>query len=210
MLVSDFTFEWILRHTVSSVEKGYVHNPADRGGPTCWGITEATANEPKHRKVLIERFGWNGRMQDLPQAGAFWIYEESWWRPLKCDELLKIHPFIADRVFDVGINAGRERGARWLQEILNVLNRQQKDYADIVPDGKIGKATLGALTAYHSKRGTEGLETLIQYLLGEQSHHYKSISESRPLNEEFTYGWGNRVKEINRLYQSVLNPQCTH
>ena len=204
MLVSDFTFEWILRHTVSSVEKGYVHNAADRGGPTCWGITEATANEPKHRKVLIERFGWNGRMQDLTREMAFWIYEEKWWKRMRCDDLLAIHPFIADRVFDLAINGGRGLGVKTLQRILNACNRQQLDYKDIAADGGVGKLTLDALRAYVDKRGQNGIEVLVQYQLALQGAHYITLAEKDPSQETFVNGWGDRVTSVNRLYQKVL------
>lgn len=201
--LADFTRVNIIAHCVN-VEAGYVNNKADLGGETKYGITYATAQE--HKAELVARFGWNGQVRDLTQEMALWIYQTQWWDRLCCDQLHEIHPFLADRVFDVGVNAGRQRGVVWLQEILNVLNRQEKDYPDVGVDGKLANdgQTIKALRAFKAKRGMDGIETLMQYLLGEQSHHYKSISESRKLNEEFTYGWGNRVKNINRLYQRTL------
>lgn len=205
--LADFTRENIIAHCVN-VEAGYVNNPADKGGETKYGITYATAQE--HKAELVERFGWNGKVIDLTQDMAMYLYRTKWWDRLCGDQLLEIHPFLADRIFDVGVNAGRTRGVLWAQEILNVLNRQEKDYPDVKPDGLLANdgATIKAFRSFKAKRGMDGMETFIQYLLGEQSHHYKSISESRKLNEEFTYGWGNRVKNINRLYQRTLQGIC--
>ena len=46
-------------------EGGYVNNPADRGGATKYGITQAVAREN----------GWNGNMKDLPLEFAKSIYK---------------------------------------------------------------------------------------------------------------------------------------
>lgn len=45
-------------------EGAYANHPADRGGPTCWGITEAIARA----------HGYAGAMKQLPRAEATEIY----------------------------------------------------------------------------------------------------------------------------------------
>ena len=47
-----------LINAVIDREGRYVNHPADRGGPTCWGITEAVARAQ----------GYDGSMRDLPRA----------------------------------------------------------------------------------------------------------------------------------------------
>ena len=201
MKLSDFTRESIIRHCVA-VEAGYVNNPADKGGETNHGITAATAAE--YKSILVSKFGWSGRMVDLSEPMALYIFQVGWWERLRCDDLLTVHPFIADRVFDFGVNAGRGAAGTNLQRILNVMNRMQKDYKDITVDGGIGSGTIGALKAYVAKRGQDGVLNLIQLLIDLQGAYYVQIAEKRELNETFMSGWTTRVREANELYQHVL------
>src|SRR3546814_16009430 len=50
-------------------EGRYVNHPADRGGATCWGITEAVARAE----------GYAGAMRDLPRADAASLYRRLYW-----------------------------------------------------------------------------------------------------------------------------------
>lgn len=185
------------------VEAGYVNNPNDKGGETNHGITAATAAEFK--ADLVRLFSWDGTMKNLTTDMAWWIYKTGWWDRLYLDEIFKIHPFLADRLFDFGINAGRTAAVTGLQRILNVMNRGQQDYADIIQDGAMGKGTLAALNSYIAKRGKVGILNLLQLLIDRQGWYYVEISEKRELNEEFMTGWVTRVREANEFYQSELN-----
>ncbi len=198
---SDYTEESIIRMWCG-IEAGYVNNPKDPGKETKYGITYATAQENKTE--LVKRFGWNGQVRDLTEEMAYWVYKTQWWDRMRCAELLAIHPFIADRVFDFAINAGRALGVKTLQRILNVCNREGKDYADISADGGVGPATLGALKAYVSKRGKDGIETLVQFQLSMQGSHYITIAEKNPDLEEFVNGWGARVRDVRRMYERTV------
>lgn len=201
MKLSEFTREYIIKRCVG-VEAGYVNNPADKGGETNHGITAATAAE--YKADLVRLFNWSGRMIDLTEPMALYIFRVGWWDRLHCTELLAVHPFIADRIFDFGVNAGRGAAGTNLQRILNVMNRMQKDYKDISTQGSIGPETLGALKSYVAKRGNDGVLNLIQLLIDLQGAHYVQVSEKREFNETFMSGWTTRVREANQLYQSIL------
>ncbi|AFH21375.1 endolysin [Cronobacter phage CR3] len=177
-----FSKEGIIRAKVN-IEAGYVNNKNDLGGETNHGITIATARE----------FGYKGAMKDLTVAQALDIYDRGWWQRMWLDDILAISPAIADRLFDFGINSGRANAVKTLQRMLNVLNRQGKLYGDIATDGGMGKNTLAALKAFQKARGDKGIKVLAFALTCHQVSYYTDISEKRQANEEFTYGWYDRV-----------------
>lgn len=199
--LADFTKLNIIT-TWCGIEGKYVNNKLDRGGETNFGITHITAAE--HKAELVKRFGWDGTMRNLTFDMAYWIYDTAWWQRMRCDEIHAIHPFLADRVFDLAINGGRGLGVKTMQRILNACNRQGKDYSDITADGGVGRLTLDALRSYVAKRGQSGIETFVQYQLSLQGAHYITLAEKDVTQEEFVNGWGARITEINRLYQRVL------
>ncbi|MCH7825276.1 MAG: hypothetical protein IH849_10775 [Acidobacteria bacterium] len=61
-------------------------------------------------------------------------------------------------------------------------------YADIDVDGGVGDQTLGALRAFGSRRGQEGLDVLVAGLNCLQGARYVTIAEGRAESEKFIYG----------------------
>jgi lysozyme family protein len=168
-------------------EKGYVNNPKDRGGPTNWGITEATARNA----------GYTGDMKDLPRLLAYEILVHKYYVQPKFDTIAHFSTTLAEAITDAGVLCGQATVSKWLQRVLNVLNREGKLYQDIDADGKIGPGTIVALSTFLKARGKEGELVLLRgfnHLLG---NHFISISETRPANEEFTYGWLLHRSNIN-------------
>ena len=68
---------------------------------------------------------------------------------------------IAAELFDTGVNMGPAVAATFLQRALSALNRNRSDYPDLVPDGRIGPATLAALDAFLAVRGRQGETVLL-------------------------------------------------
>jgi hypothetical protein len=56
----------------------------------------------------------------------------------RADELAELSHDVTERVFDVCVNVGLEHGAGWFQEALNLLNRSQKLYRDLLTNEVIG------------------------------------------------------------------------
>lgn len=59
---------------------GFVVHPADKGGPTRWGITQSVAR----------RHSYMGQMENLPRNVAALIYKKQYWRTPVFDKVAQI------------------------------------------------------------------------------------------------------------------------
>lgn len=114
-------------------EGDFSDHPADPGGKTRYGVTEAVARE----------VGYRGDMRELPLELAQRIYKDRYWDAVQAEALPADIRYI---VFDGAVNSGVVQSARWLQRACGV-----KD------DGVIGPQTIRAANALHS----EGLKRKI-------------------------------------------------
>ena len=173
MIVSDFVDALIAR------EGGYVDHPADRGGPTKYGITEQEARAN----------GYIGDMRDLPIETARTIYVERYWSGPGFQQVSARTAAIAEELLDTGANMGPMEASKMLQRALNALNREATAYPDIRVDGVIGRMTLYALDRFIATRGAAGVPVLLRLLNALQACRYVEIAEARPSQEQFVYGW---------------------
>ncbi|MDR0253567.1 MAG: glycoside hydrolase family 108 protein [Brucellaceae bacterium] len=106
-------------------EGGYVNHPADPGGHTNMGITQATLSAWMGTKATI------ADIRNLDQKTAADIYKANYWDKVAGDVL----PAGIDyAVFDYAVNSGPARAAKALQKI-----------AGTAQDGIIGDQTLSAV-----------------------------------------------------------------
>ncbi len=160
-------------------EGGYVDHPADRGGATRWGITEAVAR----------RHGWRGPMRAFPRDEAVAIYRRLYWYRPGLEAVAARAPRLAAEMFDTGVNMGPPVAIGFLQRALNALNRGATDHADLTIDGRIGPATLAAIDAFLAIRRAVGEGVLVKAVDALQGERYIALAERRPANEAFLYGW---------------------
>jgi lysozyme family protein len=105
-------------------EGGFADHPADPGGPTKFGITQATLARRLGRPVSADQ------VRRLGPAEVRAIYREHYWNAVRADDL----PSGIDvAVFDCAVNSGPGRAARLLQKAL-----------DVPVDGVVGPVTLAA------------------------------------------------------------------
>lgn len=104
-------------------EGDYSDHPADPGGKTRYGITEAVAR----------RNGYDGDMRALPKDFAARIAKREYWDTVRCDDMPAPLRY---PLFDFAYNSGPVRAAIELQRKLGVAD-----------DGAIGPKTIAAANA---------------------------------------------------------------
>lgn len=165
-------------------EGGYSSHPADKGGATRWGVTEAVARG----------HGYRGDMRVYPRAEAVAVYRRVYWLRPGFDRVAEQAPKLAAELFDTGVNMGPTVAIGFLQRALNALNRGASDYPDIPVDRRLGDATMMALAGFLQRRGRGGETVLLKAIEALQGERYLRLAEQRPANEAFLYGWlANRL-----------------
>jgi lysozyme family protein len=135
---------------VLTYEGGFVDNPQDNGGATCWGITLATLSEYSGRPCTVED------VKALTPVRAQPVYEALYWTPIQGEKL----PMGVDLfVFDTAVNMGVGTAAKMLQTALNVT-----------ADGVIGPQTLSAPAMAYPK-------ALILKLSKAREQRYRSLDD---------------------------------
>lgn len=169
------------------IEGGYSDNAFDRGGPTNLGVTFKTldrwAKKYRKRPATIEE------LKSLRYEEAQSLYYDMYWcdERLPCQKIAVWWEALALECFDTGVNVGPRQAAIFLQRALNLLNRNQKLFADLKVDSWVGESSLEVLTAMDSiARGREGLMLAVNI---EQGAFYRHLAMEDPTQEEFYRGW---------------------
>jgi lysozyme family protein len=125
------------------------------------------------------------------------IYTRLYWLRPRFNQVARRAAKVAAELSDTGANMGPGVAATFLQRALPALNRNGRDYPDLVPDGRVGTMTLAALDTFLKVRGGAAGETvLLRALEALQGERYLRLAEKRPANEAFLYGWlANRLGE---------------
>ena len=151
-------------------EGGYVDHPADRGGPTKFGITQETLSTWRQRPVQA------GDVQALSEYEARRIYQRRYLEQPKFD---CIHDGpLRELVVDCGVNHGPRRAARWLQ-----------DAAGVAPDGVVGPVTLEAVNGGFASR-------IFYSVISQRIQFYGALISRDPSQAVFAEGWMRRVAEF--------------
>lgn len=155
-----FTLRW---------EGGYVDHPADPGGATNRGVTQATYDAWRKAGGLATR---SVRLIEDDEVGA--IYRDRYWSEAGCDAL----PWPMSLAhFDAAVNHGPRNAVRILQRALGVK-----------VDGKIGPVTVAAA------RSAGPL--MVRLMLCERRSFYHEIVVQRPTLRVFLDGWLNRLSAL--------------
>ena len=156
----------ILRREGSS----YMNHPADKGGPTKYGITQATLSEFRRVPALP------GDVAALTENEAREIYSRKYIIDPGMDRIADEK--LAALAIDSGVNHGPGRVIRWLQEIVGVH-----------VDGILENQTEDAINTMNPK-------TVFKKLLARRVRFYGEIISRDHSQAVFAAGWMNRVMEF--------------
>ena len=166
----------------------YTNHPSDRGGPTKYGITLATLRDAR-RNLNLDA----DDVAKLTEDEARRIYYDNYVVKPGFVSVAAMMPLLGAKMVDAGVNVGTGRASRWLQTALNAFNRSYQsppDYPEVVVDGNIGPATIGALHTFAALRGFARAErVLVRAVNAQQGVHYLSLGAKSPSQEAFMLGW---------------------
>jgi len=187
------SFTKILTNTLKH-EGLYSNDPDDFGGETYKGISRN-----KHPSWP----GWKVIDSYTPPFSA--KFEERLFHVVKkfyrlkfWDEIMgnKISSFdVAQELFDTAVNMGNHQAIIILQQSLNLLNRNEFLFLDLVEDGVIGPKTLSALEAYLKKDSSENLLIWMNVF---QGMRFIKIMKKSSLQEKYARGWAKRIELSKR------------
>jgi len=175
-------------------EGNYSNHPNDRGGETWkgvarrlwpewkgWSFVDEMKKQPDFPNNLTESLELDRYVKDF--------YKENFWDRFKGD--LFEGQDIAEEVFDTGVNMGMKRAIKFLQEACNLLNRCERDYADMPIDGIVGATTLDVVNSHPRPKN------LLKLLNVLQAMQYVKLARESESQEVFLNGWLNRVQLNN-------------
>lgn len=178
----------------SAHEGGYVNDPVDRGGETYRGIARvhhpdwsgwARIDDQRRKADFPRRLGRDRALQQSVHR----FYKRVYWDRFLGDELPD--QALANELYDTAVNMGVRRAVRFLQSSLNLLNRNQRDYLDLVVDGWFGNKTLATVETLLRKDGDSG--PLVKLMNIQQGARYVSIMAGDASQERFARGWIKRA-----------------
>ena len=93
-------------------------------------------------------------------------------------------------IFDTGVNQGFKRAIITLQKTLNLLNRNQKDFKDLVLDGIIGSKTINAYKILKNQGISDIVKTVYKLYKGK---FYIDLMEKNRAKYSIFRGWFRRI-----------------
>ena len=172
-------------------EGGYVNHPADKGGPTNWGVTQGTYNAFMTAQTGKPYFSTIDEIRLMPIANALIIYKTMYWDKVRGDQIKRYSMALA--IFDQAINRGISAASKQAQRVLkNTFN-----HPNMVEDGNIGPATVAALNTVDEKK-------FLDSYLAESILAYNKIVQNNPSQVVFLNGWLKRVESLRKDVISKL------
>jgi len=188
-------FNKLMKH-----EGGYVNDPKDPGGETVAGISRRFHPRWKgwqlvddmiipgniKADVKIALRGGTSRWSRLFRDSIKEFYYNNYWKKLNCDKM----PYdLAAVLFDTGVNMGKVRAAKMLQEL---WNRSNNIPCMLKVDGKIGLRTLLVVEELYADPGNV---MVVNTYIEDRIEIYFDLCEAKPVKYKFLRGWLRRCAD---------------
>ncbi len=148
-------------------EGGYVNKPNDAGGPTKYGISQATYPNLDIANLTVDQ--------------ACQIYYRDWWTHFSYNQITDLS--LGTKVFDTAVNLGAGRANKILQRCLN-----SNGFPNIVDDGDLGPISIQATNSCDAP-------TILSVFRQAQAAYYNAVVAAHPSDQEFLQGWLNRASQ---------------
>src|SRR5579863_6145856 len=165
-----------LRFTLRE-EGGFVDDPADHGGATNHGVTQATYDAWRARQQLPQQ-----DVRLISGAEVQGIYGQMYWIPGHCDAL---SPALSVCHLDWCVNHGVRGAIMTLQQALG-----------ITADGDFGPGTAAAVAAKDTGLFWQGYNTL-------RRDWYQARVKAEPDQARFLKGWLARVDRLDAYVEGL-------
>ena len=178
MLSVDSMIDHLLR-----LEGGYVNDPDDPGGPTNFGVTQATLASWRGHPVSAD----DVRSMDISEARN--IYKRRYYQRPKIDQLPEP---LQPSVFDMNVNAGGNS--------IKILQRTLREFGkDVSVDGALGPQSIGAVNDAYNEAG----DYLVDAYGIERRNFYYRLADRRASSRKYARrkdggkgGWIKRAEEF--------------
>lgn len=176
------------------LEGGYVNDPDDPGGPTNYGITQATLASWRGHPVTAD----DVRNMDISEARD--IYKRRYLVRPKID---KLPDDLVPSVFDMNVNAGGNS--------IKILQRTLLEFGEQVSvDGALGPMSIGAAQRVSEKAG----RYLVDAYGIERRRYYYALGDRRRKSRKYARrrdggkgGWIRRAEEFMSPEYHLTNEQ---
>lgn len=159
-------------------EGGYSENPADRGGPTKYGITVPVLANESWGDLDHDGDVDADDIRKLAEWDAVAIYRRQWWD--RWGYVLLADDRVAGKVFDLAVNMGPHRAHVLLQRACRSTGRP------LTEDGILGPITREAVNSAPQ-------DALLAALRSEAAGFYRHIVARDASQMVFLKGWLRRA-----------------
>ena len=165
-------------------EGGFSNVKGDKGGPTKYGITQATLSAWRHKQVSVDD------VKNLTLDEAFQIYKKQY---VDDPGFLKISDeALAEQLVDAGVNHYPTQAIKMLQEAIGVS-----------ADGVLGSQTLNKVAS---------MDRVVVYIkfMAIRLRYYAHILQRDSTQYKFAAGWMNRCAMMIELYTREVTMDAPH